>query len=229
MCNVYEAAPLDYLEREWKSFMEEIGDYKAILGPRDNGPFITAKRVAVGQWGMIRPGSPVRIAKDARGRPLMTNNARTERMATAPTYRDAWKHGDRCLIPALSYNEPYWGTGTNIWWKFRRADGTPWLLAGLWSEWTDRASGEVVPNYTMLTQNCDAHALLKLFHKPDPKFPLDEQDKRAVVPIERGDWEQWLSGTIEEAQALIKLPALETFAHGAADPAKNLPLPIQGA
>ena len=31
--------------------MDEIGDYKGILGPRDNGPFITAKRVAVGQWG----------------------------------------------------------------------------------------------------------------------------------------------------------------------------------
>ena len=74
MCNVYEAAPLDYLDREWKSFIDEIGDYKAILGPRDNGPFITAKRVAVGQWGMIRPGSPERVAKDAHGRPLMTGS-----------------------------------------------------------------------------------------------------------------------------------------------------------
>ena len=48
MCIVYEAAPLDCLEREWKSFMDEIGDDKAILGPRDHGPFITANRVAVG-------------------------------------------------------------------------------------------------------------------------------------------------------------------------------------
>ena len=190
MCNICEATPIDYLEREWKSFIDAIGDYKAILGPRDSGPFITAKRVAVGQWGMIRPSSPERIAKDARGRPLMTNNARTERMATTPTYRDAWKHGHRCLIPALSHSEPHRAPGKNTWWKFRRADGTPWLLAGLWSEWTDRASCE-------------------------------------VVPIERVDWEQWLTETIEEAQALIKLPTLETFAHGAADPAKNVQLPIE--
>ena len=49
-----------------------------------------------------------------------------------------------------------------------------------------------------------------------------------MVPIDRADWEQWLSGTIEEAQALIRLPTLETFAHGAADPVKSVPLPIQG-
>ena len=50
---------------------------------------------------MIRPGSPERTPKDPRGRPLMTNNARTERMAAAPTYRDAWKKVQRGLIPAF--------------------------------------------------------------------------------------------------------------------------------
>ena len=44
---------------------------------------------------MIRPGSPERIAKDARGRPLMTNNARTERMATEPSHLDRWTHSAR--------------------------------------------------------------------------------------------------------------------------------------
>lgn len=47
MCYAYEAAPHDYLEREWNAFMDDIGDYKPILGPRDDGPFITAKYVRV--------------------------------------------------------------------------------------------------------------------------------------------------------------------------------------
>jgi putative SOS response-associated peptidase YedK len=226
MCNVYEPAAEEYLHAEWKHFDEQVKPYKQRIGPRDDGPYVTAKKVVVGQWGMIRPGSPDRVPRDARGRPLMTNNARTERMATAPTYRDAWKHGHRCLIPAISYDEPYWGTGKNIWWRLARRDGDAWALAGLWSEWTDHASGEVIPNYTMLTQNCDAHPLLKLFHKPDPKLPADKQDKRAVVPIERVDWDMWLNGSTDDAMSLIQLPSLHLFAHGAADASKQLDLPI---
>jgi putative SOS response-associated peptidase YedK len=75
---------------------------------------------------------------------MSTNNARTETMASAWTFRSAGALGQRCLIPADSYDEPYWGhEGRNIWWRFHRADGQPWALAGLWSEWTDPATGEV--------------------------------------------------------------------------------------
>jgi putative SOS response-associated peptidase YedK len=167
---------------------------------------------------MIPPYSKTRRPTLPNGRPLSTNNARRERMVSAPTFRDAWKAGRRCLIPALSYDEPYWGTGKNIWWRFWRADEKPWMLAGLWSEWTDHETGEVIPNYTMITQNCDGHPLLKLMHKPDPKLPADQQDKRAVVPIEREHWEAWLLGTPQQAESLIQVPPLEVFRHGAADP-----------
>ena len=64
-CNVYEPAPLDCLEREYKPRVDDVGDSKAVLGPRENGPFITAKRVAVVHWRMIRRGSPERTAEDA--------------------------------------------------------------------------------------------------------------------------------------------------------------------
>lgn len=119
---------------------------------------------------------------------------------------------------------PIGGTGKNTWWRFGRADGQPWALAGLWSEWTDPSTGEVVPSYTMFTQNCDAHPLLNRFHKPDPALPPDQQDKRAVVPIEREHWDKWLNGTLDEAAALIRLPAEELFLHGAADPSKQAAL-----
>lgn len=175
---------------------------------------------------MIPPNSPTRRPTLPNGRPMSTNNARRERMATAPTYRRAWAGGQRCLIPAESYDEPYWGTGKNIWWRFWRADGEPWALAGLWDDWTDPASGEVVPSYTMITQNCDAHPLLKLMHKPDPKLPADQQDKRAVVPIDRAQWDQWLHGSLDQARALIQLPPQGLIQHGAADPAKTMPLPV---
>jgi putative SOS response-associated peptidase YedK len=150
-------------------------------------------------------------------------------MASAWSFRGPWARGQRCLIPALDYDEPYWGTGKNIWWRFARADGEPWALAGIWSEWTDPETGEVIPSYTMLTQNCDAHPLLRQFHKPDPSLPADKQDKRSVVPIAREDWGVWLNGSVEEALTLIRLPASELFSHGAADPAKAVTLQSSAA
>ena len=51
----------------------------------------------------------------------------------------------------------------------RRADGAPWALGGIWSEWTDPASGEIVPSYSMITINCDDHPLLARLHRPDPR------------------------------------------------------------
>jgi hypothetical protein len=44
----------------------------------------------------------------------------------------------------------------------------------------------------MITQNCDGHPLLALMHKPEVDkdgrvLPVNQQDKRAVVPLERAD------------------------------------------
>jgi putative SOS response-associated peptidase YedK len=81
--------------------------------------------------------------------------------------------------------------------------------------------------YTMITQNCDDHPLLKLMHKPDPKLPADQQDKRTVVSLEPNQWDLWLNGTPAQAEDLIHVPALELFLHGAADPIKQVSLPLE--
>lgn len=238
MCNRYEPASRQYVLQFWAQDEPSLKPYKGGIGPRDDGPFITPKGAQVGQWGMIRPGSPERIQRAAPkkegrlGEILMTNCARADRMQTAPTYRDAWKNDQRCLIPANAYYYPYWGTGENIWWRFARQDGEPWMLAGLYNEWTDHKTGEIVPNYTMVTQNANAHPLLRLMHRPERDgdgnvLPLARQDKRSIVPIERADWDLWLTGSKDAALSLIQLPSMHLFSHRAEDPAKQLELPIQ--
>lgn len=194
------------------------------IGPWQSGPFIRAGSAAIGQWGLIPWFSPARRPTGRGGRPISTNNCRIETVATAPSFKGPWARGQRCLIPAVDYDEPYWGTGRNVWWRFGRRDQAPWALAGLWTEWTDPASGEVVLSYTMLTQNCDAHPLLNRMHKPDASLPADQQDKRSVIPIERDDWHTWLHGSIDEAMALVKLPHEDLFVHGPADPAQQVQL-----
>jgi putative SOS response-associated peptidase YedK len=162
---------------------------------------------------MIPPNSKTHIPTGKDGKRLSTVNARREGMDKSWTYGGPWRKGQRCIIPAQLYVEPYWGTGKHIPWQFERADGEPWGLAGLWSEWTDPATGEVVLSYTMITQNCDDVPVLSLMHRPDPKRAPDMQDKRTVVPLEKGDWDAWLRGTIEQAEALIRLPKVELFTH----------------
>ena len=66
----------------------------------------------------------------------------------------------------------------------------------------------------MLTLNADAHPLMSRMHKPDPKLGPDQQDKRGVVPIELGDVDQWLYGTMEQAAELVRLAPADLFDAG---------------
>lgn len=58
------------------------------------------------------------------------------------------------------------------------------------------------------------HPLMRRMHKPEPNLPPDAQDKRSVIPIDAGDVEQWLRGTVDEAQSLLRLAPVETFDAG---------------
>ena len=98
-----------------------------------------------------------------------------------------------------------------MWWSFRRADGAPWGLAGLWNDWTDKETGEVIASYTMLTINADHHPLMSRMHRPDPKLPPDRQDKRSVIAIESGDVDTWLHGSIDKASELMRVPSVDLF------------------
>lgn len=230
MCNLY--VPPDY-ERLGKPNLKHLwGPYVAPLKP---GPYLKAGDVTVGQWGMIPWYCKTPKPETRNGFPMSTNNARRERIATAETYKRPWAAGQRCLIPAVTFDEPYYPghdpKAKSINWRFARADGELWMLAGLYAEWTDPDTGTVVPSYTLITQNCDGHPLLALMHKPEVDkvtkdvLPADKQDKRSVVPIERDRWDEWLNGSIEQAEALIQLPPLAIFRHGAVDASKNIPLP----
>ena len=181
--------------------------------PRGTGAFVRrsqddtgySRELVAGTWGLI-PW----FAKEPRLK-FPTNNARSEELAAKASYKHPWARGQRCIIPAMTFDEPNWESGKNVWWRFARADGDPWGLAGLWNVWTDPATGEVHESYTMLTINADAHPLMSRMHKPDPKLRADRQDKRSVIPVELADVDQWLAGTVAEASELLRIPPVDVF------------------
>ena len=212
MCTKYVSPDDAAIERYW-----QIRPGQAWAGsdmfPRALGPFIRRAATAVapsrecviGQWGLIPS-----FAKEATVA-YSTFNARFEELAQKASYKVPWARGQRCIIPATSFDEPNWETGRNVWWRFTRKDGAPWGLAGLWNTWVDRTTGEVRESYTMLTVNADAHPLMRRMHKPDPKYGPNDQDKRSVVAIEMEDVEQWLSGGRDDAQQLVAPPSIDVL------------------
>lgn len=184
--------------------------------PRRLGPFIRSsasreRELVIGKWALI-PW----FAKAAHVR-FSSNNARFESIEQKPTFRDPWRNQQRCVIPAWSFDEPCWTTGKNIWWRFRRADGHPWGLAGLFNAWTDKSTGELVESYTALTVNANAHPMMSRMHRPDANLPVDAQDKRSVVAIEFGDVDRWLNGSVEDACSLMRPPDVDLIEAGPVD------------
>lgn len=208
MCTRYITPDQAAIERAWEIGRRNQPKWAKEVFPRASGPFLRLDATGdlsliVGTWGLIPSWSNTPRLKYA------TQNCRSEEAAGKPTFRDAWRQGQRCIIPALSFDEPCWETGKNVWWHFRRADGLPWGLAGLWNTWVDRTTGEVVESYTMLTVNADDHPIMNRMHKPDPKLPADQQDKRSVVAIEQGDVERWFRGSTKDVAELLTPPAIE--------------------
>lgn len=210
MCNRYVSPADADIERLWHLTKNQVWPGGGVY-PRAQGPFIRIGKsggaeLVVGRWGLI-PW----FAKSA-AISFATNNARFEEIRGKASYKEAWARGQRCIIPAESFDEPCWETGKNVWWQFHRADGQLWGLAGLWNTWIDKASGEVHESYTMLTQNADAHPLMGRMHKPDPALSPDKQDKRSVVAIEVDKVTDWLTGSPDEAAKLVRLTPAESFA-----------------
>jgi len=124
-----------------------------------------------------------------------TYNARAETVAIKPSFRDAWKKAQHCIIPAQTIYEPDWRSGKAIPTRIERADGLPMGIAGLWSVWKS-PQGEWVHSYTMLTINADSHPLMNQFHKPT-------DEKRMVVVLPEAAYDDWLTAAVENSGGLL--------------------------
>ena len=125
-----------------------------------------------------------------------TSNARSETVAEKPSFRDAWKRAQHCIIPADLIYEPDWRSGKAVATGIARADRTPLGIAGLWSAWRS-PKGETVYSYTMLTVNADGHDLMRLFHKPT-------DEKRMVVVLAPESYQDWLTAPVEHSVAFMR-------------------------
>ena len=139
-----------------------------------------------------------------------TYNSRSETASAKPSFRESWKRGQHCIIPAQAIYEPDWHSGKAVATRIERADGEPMGIAGLWSWWKS-PKGEVLHSYTMLTINAERHALMQRFHKP-------ADEKRMVVVLPPESYRSWLEAAPEHAMAFMQPLAAELLVAVATPP-----------
>ena len=154
------------------------------------GEAVPQREALTGMFGLIPHWSQdTRIARH-------TFNARSETVAEKPSFRDAWRKGQHCIIPADAVFEPDWRSGKAVATRISGAEDEPLGIAGLWSSWKS-PKGEWVHSYTMLTINADEHPLMRLFHKPT-------DEKRMVVILPPGRYQDWLEAPVEHSMAFMR-------------------------
>ena len=139
---------------------------------------VPPREVMAGLFGMI----PHWSADLKLGR--RTYNCRSESAAEKPSFRDAWRNAQHCIVPVENIYEPDHRSGVAIPTRIQRKDGKPMGIAGLWTS-NRRATGEEIYSFTMLTVNADDHELFKLYHR------LGEE-KRMVVILHEDQYDEWL-------------------------------------
>lgn len=151
---------------------------------------VPAREALVGLFGLVPHWAPdTKIAR-------CTYNARSETVASKPSFREAWQRAQHCIIPAEAFYEPDWRSGKAIPTRIARADGEPMGLAGLWSAWIS-PQGEVIYSYTLLTIHASAHPLMHLFHKPT-------DEKRMVVILQPEQYAPWLQAQAAHSMAFLR-------------------------
>ena len=115
----------------WLELMQEWSDklfnrYNVSPGSQI-GAFVEGRCHAM-RWGLV-PSWSKQI--DTR---YSTFNARIEAIEQKPAYRDAWRKGKRCLVPALGYYE--WRVENDLKQPYfvTHPDSEPLVFAGLWDE-----------------------------------------------------------------------------------------------
>jgi len=118
-----------------------------------------------------------------------THNARLETIDEKPTFKDAFKK-HHCIVPMTGFIEAlYTGELAGNMVEFHPTKPVLLQAAGIWDEWLDKNSGEVLRSFTIVT------------HEPIPFVDKMGHD-RSPVFLDPDDAEAWLASEGEEPKAL---------------------------
>ena len=182
MCANFEPPPVEKLIA-WGFAIAAGAHYKSEVYPGQVAPVITSadpNQIYLACFGLVPHWAQPKLAR-------MTYNARSETVASKPSFRTAWRNGQLAAIPVQCFYEPNYETGKAVRHAIRRKDGEPFWLAGLWERRMDHP-GPTRMSFTMLTMDATGHPIMGRMHGP-------EDEKRSVVVLEGDDRNRWLGAS----------------------------------
>lgn len=153
-------------------FQEELDKQKYYISGFDfpKMPVITNKQPEAIQgfsWGLIP--SWVKSTEEALEIRKHTLNARSDTVFLKPSFRNAIRH-KRCLVPAEGFYEWREFKGKKYPYYIFLKSKDVFSFAGIWEEWTDFNSGEIINTFSILTT--DANPLLEKIHNTKKRMPV---------------------------------------------------------
>ncbi len=125
----------------------------------------------IAHWGLVP-----HWVKDKQTQQKIWNNtinARSESIFIKPAFRDAAKTR-RCLVYIDGFYEHHHFKGKTYPFYIFAKNKEPLCIAGLWSEWIDTQTGEVLPSFTLVTTKANSK-LAKIHNNPklkEPRMPV---------------------------------------------------------
>lgn len=149
-------------------------------------PVITTdkpKAIQLYEWGLVPFW--VKTAQDAIRMKNNTLNAKSETVFEKPSFKFSISR-KRCLVPATGFFEWKNVGGRKYPYFISRADDACFALAGIYENWTDKASGGRMDSFSILTTS--ANALLEKIH-----------DKKRMPLVLTKEYEkQWISDNLDK-------------------------------
>ncbi len=206
MCTNYRPTSRELLDDYFgasapaKEFREEA--YPGYQAPiirlaQDDGETIKRKECIAATFGLI----PI-WSKDGKNY-RHTYNARTETVFDKPSYRNAWRKRQFCIVPMDRFYEPNYASGKPMRWRIERQDQKPFGVAAIYDYWKG-PKGAWITSFSLLTVNADAHPIMGQFH------PTNDE-KRSIVVIAPDAYDDWLLATTDEAISFFAPVPTEEF------------------
>ncbi|EMW7813794.1 SOS response-associated peptidase family protein [Acinetobacter baumannii] len=209
MCSNYEPIAKDRVHL--LDLFEPTFDYKDDVYPGYDCPLIFSSNGKI-EWRQVKFGLIPKWKHDLKYS-RFTYNARTETVATLPSFSHAWAKSQFALIPVEKIYEPRYVNGKAERWGIYREDGMPFTVAAIYE--STMIEGQQVRSMSMLTINADNHPFMSQFHKP-------EDEKRSIIVIPDEYREDWLNCKKEDAeQFFFEMPLGEFTADYFPKPKKS--------
>jgi len=152
------------------------------------------------KWGLIPHWT--KSLKDGLKFWNNTLNCRSETMFEKASFRSS-AYKQRCLISVDGFYEHHHSNGKTYPFHIGMANKQPFYLGGLWSEWLDKETGELIKTFTIITTK--GNALMQKIHN-NPKL----QEARMPLILAEEVADKWLDSNLSKAEVQALMLPFDT-------------------